>query len=280
VKNENRYLWIYLSLIFGIGWSIFVSCALFAKQLEPILGKLTMTHPLIIFVLNLPTLSGLTVCFLRGGTTSLSRMMSKLIPRKQDLCWFPILFAIFLLFGFSMRYGSLVLGIETPQITYDFSQMLLTALGNFIEEIGLLGGVFGWAGFLLPFFQKKFKSNVKSGLLTGFIFGLWVLPGYGISSVGETTSYLLYVLQLMSFLVFASYVFNATKGNLTLYMFAFWLVASGSHIQLYNFVMPIQVMEVLFFALMASILHFIFKFVRISYSLQMFPEFIQKNSGI
>ncbi|HLQ98486.1 MAG TPA: CPBP family glutamic-type intramembrane protease [Candidatus Dormibacteraeota bacterium] len=82
----------------------------------------------------------------------------------------------------------------------------------------------------LPYFQKKFKSNIPSALLTSLIFGLWVIPGYLISSLGTSTDFIFYVVQLMMFILFMSYVFNATKGNLLIYLFTFWLAATGSQI--------------------------------------------------
>ncbi|KAA2301651.1 hypothetical protein FY526_23930, partial [Clostridioides difficile] len=116
-------------------------------------------------------------------------------------------------------------------------------------ETGLIGGLFGWIGFLLPFLQGKLKNNITSGLITGLLFGLWVLPGYLISSFGTSTTYIYYVVQLMAFIVFQSYIFNATKGTLLFYLLAFWLVATGSQIDLYYFNPQVQIMQFFFFAI-------------------------------
>ena len=49
--------------------------------------------------------------------------------------------------------------------------------------------------------QKQYYSSIKGGLMTGFIFGLFVLPGYALSSFETVTAYPFYVLQLMLFSV-------------------------------------------------------------------------------
>ncbi|KGE16345.1 hypothetical protein PWYN_16495 [Paenibacillus wynnii] len=116
---------------------------------------------------------------------------------------------------------------------------------------------------------------MTSALLTGFLFGLWVLPGYIISSFGTSTSYLFYVAQLMVFVVFQSYIFNATKGNLLFYLFAFWLAATGSQIQLYFFNPDVQKLQISYFIIAAVVIHFVFKKRNIAQPLQVFPDFIK-----
>lgn len=278
MDHGYRYFFLYLGVVFGVAWTAIIGCAVFAVYLKPFIGELTLTHPLIIFVLYLPSMTGLFLYYKSGGMTAVRAVFLKLIPRKQDLFWFPILFVVFVFFALVMRYGSLLLGIDVPQITLRPQQMILKALWNFIEETGLLGGIFGWIAFLLPFLQAKLKNNVYSGLLTGLLFGFWVFPGYGLSSIADVTSYLLYVAQLMAFIVFASYIFNLTKGNLSLYLFAFWLAATGSHIQLYYFNMPVQIMELAFLTSAALVMHFLIKKTTMDWELQKFPDFIAKDS--
>jgi len=105
------------------------------------------------------------------------------------------------------------------------------------------------------------------------IFGLWVMPGF-LMAPGNQTSYLLYVLQLMVFIVFADIVFNATEGNLLLYVFTFWLAATGSHIQLYYFTRNTQLLEIAFFALAALVCAVIVKRAKLNSVLQTYPSFL------
>lgn len=276
----NKYLYWYLGIVFGGIWLVAGPFMLFGPELTPIIGKLTLFAPISIILLYLPSVAGLIVYYKFGGSAAIKGIFLKLIPRKADLIWFPILFCVFILFVISMRFGSILIGIKIPHITYSYLKIFKIVVFNFIKEVGLLGGIFGWIGFLLPFLQRKLNNNISSGLLTGFIFGLWVFPGYIIPSFHTTSSYSLYVLQLMAFILFQSYVFNATRGNLLIYLFCFWLAATGSHIQLYYFNPMVQILEISFFIVAAIVVQFIFKAKKIDAPLQKFPDFIQRNQEI
>ncbi|MCK4258161.1 MAG: hypothetical protein KAX49_04240 [Halanaerobiales bacterium] len=275
MKYKNKYLVLYLLMAFGAIWGVGICYTIFADFFVPITGELTLMHPVTIIALYSPSIAGLIIYFLGGGKEALKAILLKVIPRKKDLFWFPILLGVSILFAALMHYGSLFFGIEVPVITRTVPQMIVKGFLNFFQEAGLIGGVFGWIGFVLPFLQSKFKNNVTSGLLTGFLFGLWVLPGYLISSMGTTTDYFYYVTQLMAFVLFQSYIFNATKGCLGFFLFSFWLAATGSQIELYYFNPQVQIMQITFFAIAAVVLHVTFKKKNIDQSLQTFPEFIQ-----
>jgi membrane protease YdiL (CAAX protease family) len=280
MNNSRKYLIMYLAISFGVCWGIGILYIFFGDFLVPITGELTLTHPIAIIALYSPTIAGLITYFVMGGVGAVKGILLKVIPRRQDLVWFPIMFGLVLLLWINIRYiSSPLFGIESREITYRFPEMISTALWLVIKETGLIGGLFGWIGFLLPFLQSKFKNNIYSGLLTGLLFGLWVLPGYVISSFQIDQSYLLYVVLLMVFISFMSYIFNATKGNLLIYTFTFWLVATGSHIQLYYFTPPVQAMQISFFLVAWIVTHVVFKKMKIDQTLQVFPEFIQIKTG-
>lgn len=277
MNKDSKYFFSYLGIVIGVSWAILISWVTFASVLNPILGPITLTHPLIIFILYLPSIAGLMISYISCGYEGLKNQVLKIIPRKEDLFWFPVIFGIFVVFELVLHYGCLIFGIPLPEITMTVPQIILKSLWNFIEEAGLIGGVFGWIGFVLPYLQGKLKSNIYGALLTGFLFGLWVLPGYGVSSVQSLISYVLYVMQLMSFLVFISYIFNATKGNLSVYLFAFWLAATGSHVQLYNFNIPVQLIEITFFCSIGTLMYFVFKSLKGKYPLAVFPDYILED---
>ncbi|CAM5713768.1 hypothetical protein LSPH24S_08612 [Lysinibacillus sphaericus] len=77
--------------------------------------------------------------------------------------------------------------------------------------------------FLMPYLQKKYNSNIKAGVITGLIFGIYVLPGYVITSFELAAIFPLYVIQLMLFLIFISYMF---MRQTEIYCFTFYY--SGS----------------------------------------------------
>jgi hypothetical protein len=82
------------------------------------------------------------------------------------------------------------------------------------------------------------------------------------------------VVQLMAFIVFQSYIFNATKGTLLFYLLAFWLVATGSQIDLYYFNPQVQIMQFFFFVTSAIIIHIVFKRKKVDTTLQTFPAYV------
>lgn len=159
-------------------------------------------------------------------------------------------------------------------------ERIIVLLKNIYEETGLLGGAFGWYGFLLPYMQKRTQSSILSGLITGFIFGLFVLPGYLFSSFETGTSYPLYVVQLIIFSIFIAFIFNKTRGNVLFFIFIFWLSASGSKLQFYNFVPSVQILEIVFFGILSILIFFWYKKVRgenlNTRELCCFPEFIER----
>lgn len=273
----SKYLILYLTIVFTGWWGTALCFFLYQDSLIKLVGELTLLHPLIIFLTYLPSLTGLAIFYLMGGLPGVKLIISKLIPRKQDIFLFPLIFLIFIIFIFSMRFGCWVLNIPLPPITLSIYQGIVEILVNFVRETGIIGGVFGWVAFLLPCLQSKLKNNILSGLLTGSIFGLWLLPGFALSATAADTSYLLYVLQLMTFFVCQSYIFNYTKGSLVFYLFTFALISAGSHIQLYYFTVPIQIMQIVFFAGISLIMHMLFRKNASISSLQILEMFTYKN---
>lgn len=240
----------YFLLTYGIWWSIALLYTFAPSLMARHFGVLGLRNPIMIPIFYLPSIASFVAYYVYAGTPAVRAMCLKIIPRKQDLHWFILLFAMFLLFIAFLHYGSIMINVSVPRITYTDGYMIEVGVLNFVKELGLIGGVFGWIGFVLPYLQYKIQNQAISALLTGLLFGLWVAPGYFIHSFHTTSSYPLYVLQLMLFIWLHSYIFNATDGRLSFYLFSFWLCATGSHIQLYFFNKPVQELQVAFFALM------------------------------
>lgn len=278
MNRDYKYIGLYFTIVFGVWWGTAL-CFFLNDSLIKFTGELTILHPLIVFFTYLPSITGLIIFYLMGDFTAVKSIVSRLVPEKQYFFWFPVLFMVVIVFAIFMHFGSIIFGIPVPKITYNIPQMISEVLINFVRETGIIGGVFGWVGFLLPWLQGKLKNNISSGLLTGLIFGLWLFPGFAFSSSAGSISYALYVLQLMTFFMFQSYVFNATKGSLLFYLFTFGLISSGSHIQLYYFNVPIQIMQIVFFAAASFLMHFIFKKYKIDTQLQTLKVFVSAKAG-
>lgn len=274
-KHDNFYLLLFFSLSTGVWWFIALAYIIFSSTIVEYLGPLTFAHPLMRFVCFLPSLAGLLIYFLDGGFIALVRVLRKLLPRKCDFFWYLVLLFQAVIYWFGVRFALILFGIEVPKITYSFWEMFLKVITNYNEEIGILGSAFGWFGFLLPFLQSKIKSRVLSGVLAGAAFGFWIMPIYFIPSFATSSSCILYIMQMTVFMLFLSYAFNATKGNIFLYMYAFLLTGSGNLLQFYYFNAPAQFLQLILLIFATIIIHLTLKKLRIGQSLQVFPEFIR-----
>lgn len=276
-KQDNFYLLLFLCLSTGVWWVIALAYIVFGSTISKSLGPLTFTHPLMRIICFLPSFAGLLICFLDGGFVVLIKCLKKCLPRKCDFMWYLILLLQAVVYWLVVRFGLILFGIEVPKMIYSFWQMFFKVITNYNEEIGILGSAFGWFGFLLPFLQSKTKSRVLSGVFTGAIFGFWILPIYFIPSFATSSSCILYIIQMIVFMLFLSYVFNATNGNIFLYMYVFLLTGSGTLLQFYYFNAPTQLLQIIFFIFATIIMHFTLKKLKIGQALQIFPEYIHQN---
>lgn len=275
-KSYKKYLVIFLCVAFGLCWGVAALFIVFSDVFTPIFGELTMSNPLVITILCSPSISGLLVYFLMGRGRGVLSILKKVVPRKEDLFWFPILLAVVALFYITMHYGSIILGVGVPERSLPVSRWFIEALKNLYE----VGNVFGWFGFLLPYLQTRMKKDgkinvtIKAGLLTGFFFGLFIMPGYIVSSFETASMYPYYLVQIMIYCVFIAYVLNATKGNLLVYIFSFWLLGSGSKLELYFFNLPVQIMQIVYFLILSIVIHILVKNNKVKHELQTLPEYV------
>lgn len=278
----RKYMWVYLGVTFGLSWGLSLIYVAFQETLTPLIGVPNTSNPLVVLALNSPSMAGIFVYFLLGGGNAVLKFLECLIPKRGDLVWATLILSLFTLFLFCMHYGSMLFRIPLPEVTLSPKERLLILLRNVYEETGLLGGAFGWYGFVLPYFQMRVGNSVKAGLLTGFVQGLFVLPGYLFTSFETATAYPFYVLQLMLFSVFIAFVFNETEGNVLYFILAFWFASAGAKMQLYYFNVSVQILEIIYFAILSV---FAWWWIRhfqgidpIREGLCCFPNFIESGS--
>ena len=279
-KDEYRkYFIMFLVVTFGLCWGFSIIYAVFNDQIVPVLGELTLTNPIVLIALNLPSVLGIFIYYLYGRTKGLKQYLRTLVPRKKDLIWFPIIIAVMVLYVISVRLVCMLIGIDVPEMTYGPLKMMTIFLKNFYEEIGMLGVAFGYYGFVLPYLQRVMKSNIKAGLLTGFILGMFLAPGYIFSSFETATSFPLYLLQMMLLSVCVTYVLNEVRGNVLFFIMMFWIAATGSKVQLYYFIPNVQMVQIALFAVLFVVIHFLFKAKNAGglkqSELCVFPDFIE-----
>lgn len=271
-KLGNKPLVLFLAIAFGLCWGPGILYIFFGETITPILGELTITHPIAILALYAPSIAGICVYLVFGG---LKGMLAKLVPRKDHLKWYLVATVSFILYAVFVRSGSILLRQPVPAMDLGFVGGIKAFFGTLVHDQGIMGGAFGWIGFLLPYLQSRIKNTLVASLITGLAFGLWVLPGYMISSVNASdTSYVLYVVQLMVLMVFMKYLFNNTQGSILIYIYAFWLFASGSFINLYYFNRSTQLLQIVFFIIVSAVLHFMIQKQKQEREIPKYPAFV------
>lgn len=76
--------------------------------------------------------------------------------------------------------------------------------------VGALAEESGWRGYLLPKFQERY-TPLKSAVFTGIIWGVWHL-----NFTGGIPGFLLYTVTIIETSILMTWIYNRTKGNLTL----------------------------------------------------------------
>lgn len=284
VKKEKypyrKYLTMYLLITFGTFWGMCLLYGLFYEKMVEIFGEVKILSPIMFVIFNIPILAGVFMYHLYDKKNGLKKFFRTLIPRKQDLKWFPILVSVMILYLIAVRSICILLGIPVPEITDSPSQIILKFLKNIYEENGMFGLAFGWYGFVLFYLQGRFKNNIKAGLLAGAIVSIYVIPGCEIRSTEEAVSFALYIVQLMILGVCVSYILNDTRGNIIFFVLPFWISATGSKVNLYYFVSSTQIVQIFIYIGFTLILHFTLKKKYankpIEEKLVMFPNYIEE----
>lgn len=248
--NQKKYPVMYMVITLVICWGLGILYTIFSNGFSA-----SFSDPAVLVAMCAPTLAALIIYGITGGKPTIKNILKKFLIRREQLFWIPVIISLNLLFFLIVRFGLILLGIEVPEITLTLNQQLKEMIINFFEEIGVIGGAMGWVGFLIPYFQTKFNNNIKAGIMAGLGIGLFVIPGYAISAFGLVALYPLYVLQMVTFMVLYSYIFNLTDGNLMLYVILLWVNSSGSRMQLYYFAPPSQILQTGAFALAAFGFH-------------------------
>lgn len=272
--NQKKYPIMYMVITLVICWGLGILYTIFSNGFSA-----SFSDPAVLVAMCAPTLAALIIYGITGGKSAIKNVLKRFLIKREQLFWIPIIISLNLVFFLIVRFGLIILGIEVPEITLTFGEQLKEMGINFFEEIGVIGGALGWVGFLIPYFQTKFNNNVKAGIMAGLGIGLFVIPGYAISAFGLVALYPLYVLQMITFMILYSYIFNLTDGNLLLYVILLWVNSSGSRMQLYYFAPPSQILQIGAFALAALGLHLVTR-KRVEMKLVKLPEYFLEGPNL
>ena len=280
-KEKNiyrKYLILFIAMSFGILWFLIgLPYVLFEDFMVSRFGNLDGENLLVMIGLNAPAIPCFLIYFLYGGWRGLRNFLGTFIPRKKDLPWIPIVIGVPALCAVLIRFILVLLNLYVPEITVTPVEMLVMFVKNFWEESGMIGVGIGFYGFVLPYFQRQYKNNIKAGIMTGLLLGILFLP-----SLSDPLSYLLYVAQHIVFSVCISFILNDTKGNVLFYMLAMWVAGSGGKLGIYEFNISVQILEIILYSILFAILYWVFKSKNSGKSkeevLQIFPDFIEGDS--
>lgn len=258
VKAYKKYTRLFLGVTFGICWGTVFLYIFFEKQMFSIFGDLTLTNPLRIIALYSPSVMAFLIYYLEGGIEGLKNFAKNTIPRKKDLKWFPIIMITMVIYIVLIRAFCILLHFDVPDMTYTPKERFIAFLKQFYEEQGMLGGAWGWFGFLYVYNQGKYGKKIKAAVLTGVAMGLFTMPAY-LTSPETTTCFPFYFVQVICLCICLSYILNDTNGNPLMYIAGFWVLCSASRMQLYYFAYKVQVIQIILFLVLWAILHFYFK---------------------
>lgn len=283
-QSYKKYMIAFLLVTYGVCYAIGIAYGLAPEFMINTFGELELTQPLVLFILNSPSIMGIFIYFWYGGVDSLLKFLRTTIPMKKDLKLIPIILITMFIYIAIVRFISIAVGLEVPEMTQSFGEKVSIFLRNFYMEIGMLGSAWGWYGFFFPFVQRYVKNNIKAGQITGLVLGLYLAPGFDLGSSYGIFTYVVYVCSFMVYSAMLSYILNDTNNCLLFFLLSFWVMGSGSKLQFYYFTAEVQMIQVILFLIMWFFIHKYYTKRNKGKSqeeiLQVFPDFIEERGPI
>lgn len=217
----NRYsILIYYLLTFLISWG---SLLIFIGA-DGLLGVKAIpaekTPLLYVGMLLGPSIAGLAMTGLTSGRVGYLDLLRRLFIWRVPIKWYAIAFLTApLLLGLTILGLSLTSSNYIPSIL--FAEDKVSPIINGIIA-GILVGIFeelGWTGFLLPRLRKRF-SMLPTGLMMGFLWGLWHAPLFlGSLNLAGNVPKIIYLAVLLftllpAYRVLMVWVYDNTKSLL------------------------------------------------------------------
>jgi membrane protease YdiL (CAAX protease family) len=127
-------------------------------------------------------------------------------------------------------------------VVFYIAEAIAMLIGCAAEEVG-------WRGFLLPLVQQKY-SSFKSSIVVGLLWGAWHL-----NFTGGIFGFILYTISIVFVSAIMTWIFNKTRGNMTLMVVEHFCFNLFSHIFLWSrFNIKLFVVEILLFGLTTVLL--------------------------
>lgn len=167
-----------------------------------------------------PTLAAFLVTFAIAEKQGVQHLLRRYIQRRGYTRWFlfillgaPLL--VILAASLASRFGGIH---DSTLITQRWSQLVTMYLPIVALNIpgGPLGEEPGWRGLALPHLQRRYGALVAT-LILGVLWGLWHLPLFlvkGADGPFTLSGFGLFLLGVIMFTIFLTWVFNNTGGSL------------------------------------------------------------------
>jgi membrane protease YdiL (CAAX protease family) len=208
--DRRRYR-LFLCLAFGITWGV-GGLALLIGAVRPEL-KFSSANPLYYLAAYGPSIAAFTVIGRSEGWAGVGRLLSRLIPNRASLPWYPVVLIAYPAVAIAAGW------IVDPDILAKipkWDQLLVMLAISFVSDAGPVGEEFGWRGFALPQLLR-WRLPLAAALTLGAIWFAWHLPTFFISTLTQSQlSIPLFAMNSLALSVIMTWLFLRTRGDLLL----------------------------------------------------------------
>ncbi len=210
-------------ITFLITWGIAGLFFLFPEQVVTLTRKQADAyHPLFRIAASAPTLSAFLVILCVRGKQGLLAFWARYLDFAIRLRWYVFIFGGIVGFGVVLRYLENSWGVEAPGLSFSWYSFIPFAIYFLFADPGPLGEEGGWRGFALPLLQRRF-SPFWASVILGTVWGIWHLPAFYISTLNQSNfSFPLFLILNITLVMFMTYAYNATRGNIPLMIVIHW----------------------------------------------------------
>jgi uncharacterized protein len=206
------FTWIFYGLLYASDKGM-ISSKIYASRLQVFDSRLV----LFIFIGgSMPSILAILFTGILHGKAGVKALLKRLVIWRVNPLWyiFALLF-VFIIYYLPYLICNL-LGDNFPlYIAKQYYLIPIHFLGAFIFW-GPLGEEFGWRGYVLPRLQARFNPIISS-IILGLIWAVWHLPLFYISNSSQYgNSFVSYIMQVVGFSIFYTWIYNNTKGSLLL----------------------------------------------------------------
>lgn len=217
IQDQSRFksifrrhsLAIFFILTYAISWSLWGSLFISAPNGYDVNGGASILLPALLGGIG-SSICGVIVTRIAFGKKGLVSLFLRLKQMASPIWYMLAIFTAPLLVLITLAL--IGRGLESDIVSKIGLGVTVGITAALIEE-------FGWRGFALPALQQKYNSAIISSLTLGLIWGFWhIVPSYwgNGSQYGSLwlPSFLIFVMSLIAYTVFITWIFNKTRGNM------------------------------------------------------------------